>query len=137
MTAPDRFSEETATFTVQGKDAPDIERGVAAIRNVLRTLPVRPGVYRMTDAEGAVLYIGKARALKNRVTNYTQVSRLSRRLQRMVAQTRDMVIVTTNSEAEALLPAPLPPLPPSQDRKFPRVNRRARPVVPGRHSPWQ
>ncbi|WP_426164845.1 excinuclease ABC subunit UvrC [Sandarakinorhabdus sp. DWP1-3-1] len=99
----DRFSEETATFTVQGKDAPDIDRGVAAIRNVLRTLPVRPGVYRMTDAEGAVLYIGKARALKNRVTNYTQVSRLSRRLQRMVAQTRDMTIVTTNSEAEALL----------------------------------
>ena len=99
----DRFSEETATFTVQGKDAPDIDRGIAAIRNVLRTLPTRPGVYRMTDAEGAVLYIGKARALKNRVTNYTQVSRLSRRLQRMVSQTRDMTIVTTNSESEALL----------------------------------
>ena len=104
MTTPtDRFSEETATFAVQGKDTPDIERGVAAIRNVLRTLPTRPGVYRMTDAGGDVLYIGKARALKNRVTNYTQVNRLSRRLQRMVAQTRDMTIVTTNSEAEALL----------------------------------
>lgn len=103
MTTTDRFSEETATFAVQGKDTPDIERGVAAIRNVLRTLPARPGVYRMTDAGGDVLYIGKARALKNRVTNYTQVNRLSRRLQRMVAQTRDMTIVTTNSEAEALL----------------------------------
>ena len=99
----DRFSEETATFAVQGKDAPDLDRGVAAIRNVLRTLPARPGVYRMTDAGGDILYIGKAKALKNRVTNYTQVSRLSRRLQRMVAQTRDMTIVTTNSEAEALL----------------------------------
>jgi excinuclease ABC subunit C len=99
----DRFSEETATFTVQGKDTPDLERGVAAIRNVLRTLPARPGVYRMVDAGGDVLYVGKARTLKSRVTNYTQVSRLSRRLQRMVAQTRDMVIVTTNSEAEALL----------------------------------
>jgi excinuclease ABC subunit C len=99
----DRFAEDTATFTVQGSDTPDLERGVAAIRNVLRTLPARPGVYRMTDATGAVLYIGKARALKQRVTNYTQVARLSRRLQRMVAQTRDMVIVTTNSEAEALL----------------------------------
>ncbi len=99
----DRFAEDSATFTVQGKDTPDLERGIAAIRNVLRTLPARPGVYRMTDAEGAVLYIGKARALKNRVTNYTQVSRLSRRLQRMVSQTRDMTIVTTNSEAEALL----------------------------------
>jgi excinuclease ABC subunit C len=99
----DRFSEETATFTVQGKDTPDLERGVAAIRNVLRTLPARPGVYRMVDAGGDVLYVGKARTLKARVTNYTQVTRLSRRLQRMVSQTRDMVIVTTNSEAEALL----------------------------------
>ena len=104
MTIPaDRFSEESATISVQGKDTPDIDRGVAAIRNVLRTLPTRPGVYRMTDAGGDVLYIGKAKALKNRVTNYTQVNRLSRRLQRMVAQTRDMTIVTTNSEAEALL----------------------------------
>ena len=65
----DRFSEETATFTVQGKDVPDLDRGIAAIRNVLRTLPTRPGVYRMTDAGGDVLYIGKAKALKNRVTN--------------------------------------------------------------------
>jgi len=100
---PDRFSEESATFAIQGKDTPDIDRGVAAIRNVLRTLPARPGVYRMTDAGGDVLYVGKARALKSRVTNYTQVTRLPRRLQRMVAQTRDMTIVTTNSEAEALL----------------------------------
>ena len=99
----DRFSEETATFAVQGKDAPDMDRGIAAIRNVLRTLPTRPGVYRMTDAGGDVLYIGKAKALKSRVTNYTQVARLSRRLQRMVSQTRDMTIVTTNSESEALL----------------------------------
>jgi excinuclease ABC subunit C len=105
MTTPptDRFSEETATFAVQGKDTPDIDRGIAAIRNVLRTLPSRPGVYRMTDSGGDVLYIGKAKALKSRVTNYTQVARLSRRLQRMVSQTRDMTIVTTNSEAEALL----------------------------------
>ncbi len=99
----DRFAEDTATFTVQGKDAPDIDRGIAAIKNVLRTLPARPGVYRMVDAEGAVLYIGKARSLKSRVTNYTQVGRLSRRLQRMISQTRDMVIVTTNAESEALL----------------------------------
>ncbi|WP_439532259.1 excinuclease ABC subunit UvrC [Polymorphobacter sp.] len=99
----DRFSEETATFTVKGIDAPDIEAGVAAIRNVVRTLPTRPGVYRMIDAAGAVLYVGKARALRNRVVNYTQISRLPRRLQRMVSQTRDMVIVTTNTESEALL----------------------------------
>jgi excinuclease ABC subunit C len=100
---PDRFSEGGASLTVKGMETPDLEAGVAAIRNVVRTLPVRPGVYRMIDAAGAVLYVGKAKALRNRVVNYTQVSRLPRRLQRMVSQTRDMVIVTTNTEAEALL----------------------------------
>jgi hypothetical protein len=99
----DRFNEEQATYTVRGTGAPDLEAGIAAIRNVLRTLPVRPGVYRMLDAKGDVLYVGKARALRNRVINYTQVTRLSKRLQRMVSQTRDMLIVTTQTEAEALL----------------------------------
>jgi excinuclease ABC subunit C len=99
----DRFNEEKSAYTVRGSDQPDIELGVAAIREVVRTLPVRPGVYRMLDAKGDVLYVGKARALRNRVTNYTQVSRLSKRLQRMVAQTRSMSIVTTSTEAEALL----------------------------------
>ena len=88
---------------MRGTDKPDLEAGIAAIRNVLKTLPVRPGVYRMHDARGDVLYVGKARALKNRVANYTQVARLPKRLQRMVAQTRSMTIVTTNTEAEALL----------------------------------
>ncbi|WP_298671162.1 excinuclease ABC subunit UvrC [uncultured Sphingomonas sp.] len=100
---PDRFNEEKATYAVRGADAPDLEGGVAAIRNVMQTLPLKPGVYRMHDARGDVLYVGKARALKNRVTNYTQVERLPRRLQRMVALTRSMTIVTTNNEAEALL----------------------------------
>jgi excinuclease ABC subunit C len=99
----DRFNEEKSAYTVRGSDQPDLEAGVAAIRKVVKTLPVRPGVYRMLDAKGDVLYVGKARALRNRVTNYTQVSRLSKRLQRMVAQTRSMQIVTTNTEAEALL----------------------------------
>ncbi|MEH3047417.1 excinuclease ABC subunit UvrC [Sphingomonas adhaesiva] len=100
---PDRFNEETATYTVRGADTPDLEGGVAAIRNVLKTLPMKPGVYRMQDAKGDVLYVGKARALKNRVGNYVQVDRLSKRLQRMVSLTRSMTIVTTNNEAEALL----------------------------------
>lgn len=105
--APDRFNEEKATYVMRGGDGegdqPDLERGAEAIRNVVKKLPVRPGVYRMLDARGDVLYVGKARALKNRVTNYTQVARLPQRLQRMVAQTRAMEIVTTTSEAEALL----------------------------------
>ena len=101
--APTRFNEERATYTLKGAARPDLEAGVAAIREVQATLPARPGVYRMLDARGDVLYVGKARVLRNRVANYTQVERLPLRLQRMVAQCRAMTVVTTNSEAEALL----------------------------------
>ena len=105
MTQPptDRFNEEKSAYTVRGGDKPDLEAGTAAIRMVVKTLPARPGVYRMLDVRGDVLYVGKARTLKSRVTSYTQVARLTKRLQRMVAQTRSMQIVTTNTEAEALL----------------------------------
>jgi excinuclease ABC subunit C len=101
--SPDRFNEDRAAYAVRGGEQPDLDAGVAAIRNVVKTLPIKPGVYRMHDARGDILYVGKAKALKNRVTNYTQVERLPNRLRRMVAQTRSMTIVTTNSEAEALL----------------------------------
>ncbi|MEY4269723.1 MAG: hypothetical protein RLZZ58_939 [Pseudomonadota bacterium] len=101
--APDRFHEEKAAYTVRGAGEADLEGGAAVIRTVAKTLPPRPGVYRMIDGRGDVLYVGKARALKNRVTNYAQVARLPTRLQRMVSQTRSMEIVTTASEAEALL----------------------------------
>ncbi|MFC0206364.1 excinuclease ABC subunit UvrC [Novosphingobium soli] len=99
----ERFNEDRATYTVRGSDQPDLQAGVQVIRDTVRTLPPKPGVYRMQDARGEVLYVGKARALKNRVANYTQWERLPGRLQRMVSQTRSMTIVTTNSEAEALL----------------------------------
>ncbi|GGC22454.1 UvrABC system protein C [Novosphingobium marinum] len=99
----ERFNETRATYTVRGSEQPDIEKGVAVIRDTVRTLSPKPGVYRMHDARGDVLYVGKARALKNRVANYTQVDRLPTRLKRMVSQTRSTTIVTTNSEAEALL----------------------------------
>ncbi|WP_420605633.1 excinuclease ABC subunit UvrC [Novosphingopyxis sp.] len=101
--APSRFNEEKSAYTVRGSDQPDLEAGVAAIRNVWKTLPQRPGVYRMHDSGGEVLYVGKARSLKSRVVNYTQWAQLPARLQRMVSQTRGMTIVTTESEAEALL----------------------------------
>lgn len=100
---PDRFHEEKSAYTVRGSGQPDIETGVAAIRATVKTLTGSPGVYRMLDGRGDVLYVGKAKALRNRVTNYTQVTRLPKRLQRMVAQTRSMEIVVTGSEAEALL----------------------------------
>ncbi|MEQ1687883.1 MAG: excinuclease ABC subunit UvrC [Sphingopyxis sp.] len=101
--ASDRFNEDRATTTLRGADLPDLEAGLTAIRNVLATLPLKPGVYRMHDARGEVLYVGKAKALRNRVANYTHVNGLPKRLLRMVAQTRSMTIVTTTTEAEALL----------------------------------
>ena len=87
-----RFNEDKASDTLRGNDQPDLEAGVAAIREVVQTLRPKPGVYRMLDARGDVLYVGKARVLKNRVANYTQVDRLPLRLKRMVSQTRGMTI---------------------------------------------
>ncbi len=77
--------------------------GVAAIERALLTMPLSPGVYRMLDARGEALYVGKARSLKKRVYSYTQVGRLPERLRRMVNDTVSMEIVTTHTEAEALL----------------------------------
>lgn len=101
--APDRFNEERATYSVRGAERPDFAAGVAAIKAVVRNLKSVPGVYRMIDVRGEVLYVGKARSLRHRVTTYTQEARLPQRLQRMVALTRSMDIVITASEAEALL----------------------------------
>ncbi|NKE46090.1 excinuclease ABC subunit UvrC [Roseomonas frigidaquae] len=77
--------------------------GLEVIERALETLPLAPGVYRMLDAKGDALYVGKARSLKRRVHAYTQVARLPERLRRMVFETRSLEVVTTGSEAEALL----------------------------------
>ena len=78
-------------------------QGVQVIEAALATLPLVPGVYRMLDAKGDALYVGKARSLKRRVATYTQLARLPERLRRMVFETRSLEVVTTASEAEALL----------------------------------
>jgi excinuclease ABC subunit C len=77
--------------------------GVAIIEAALETMSASPGVYRMLDAKGDALYVGKARSLKKRVTSYTQIGRLPERLRRMVSETVSMETVTTHTEAEALL----------------------------------
>jgi excinuclease ABC subunit C len=84
-------------------DARPVMAGLQVIEGVVATLPLTPGVYRMLDAKGDALYVGKARSLKRRVATYTQIARLPERLRRMVHETRRMEIVTTGSEAEALL----------------------------------
>lgn len=80
-----------------------IPTGAAVIRSHLKTLPGSPGVYRMINARGRVLYVGKAKNLKHRVTSYANPRRQSTRLMRMVAETASMEFVTTHTEAEALL----------------------------------
>ncbi len=82
--------------------APTME-GVRVIEAALPNLPLSPGVYRMLDAKGDALYVGKARAIRRRVATYTQIGRLPERLRRMVHETRHLEVVSTASEAEALL----------------------------------
>ena len=82
---------------------PATASGPEVIRNFVKTLPAAPGVYRMFDAAGEVIYVGKARSLKARVTNYTRPEGLDIRIQRMIAATANMEFVRTETEAEALL----------------------------------
>ncbi|MDH3231755.1 MAG: excinuclease ABC subunit UvrC [Alphaproteobacteria bacterium] len=83
--------------------AVSLAAGIELIRRKLRTMPGSPGVYRMIGGRGKVLYVGKARNLKKRVATYAHPGRLPVRLQRMVAETRELEIVTTHTEVEALL----------------------------------
>ena len=104
MPAPELETEPDAGSEIGFADgATGIARGVAAIRAALRTMPATPGVYRMLDRKGDALYVGKARNLRARVQNYAHVATLSNRLRRMVAETTAMEIVSTHTEAEALL----------------------------------
>ena len=77
--------------------------GPEVIKAFVKTLPPLPGVYRMIDAEGEVIYVGKARNLKARVTNYTRLEGNSARIARMISQTCSMEFVRTETESEALL----------------------------------
>jgi excinuclease ABC subunit C len=79
------------------------QTGHACIQGYLRSLDSSPGVYRMLDAQSRVLYVGKARNLKARVSNYARPSGHSRRIARMIAETASMMFLTTRTETEALL----------------------------------
>jgi excinuclease ABC subunit C len=77
--------------------------GAALLHEQAATLPNAPGVYRMLDAKGEVLYVGKAKSLRKRVPAYAKPAALGARLQRMVALTHALEVVTTASDVEALL----------------------------------
>ncbi|MCG7391882.1 excinuclease ABC subunit UvrC [Microvirga sp. ACRRW] len=80
-----------------------VQRGTEVIRRFWTTLPNSPGVYRMFDAKGDVLYVGKAKSLKNRVGSYARGQAHSNRIARMIGETTSMEFVTTATETEALL----------------------------------
>lgn len=87
----------------EGGDVPEGLTGADLIQHFVKRLPNSPGVYRMFNAAGDVLYVGKARSLKKRVSNYAQGRVHSNRLAQMVRQTANMEFVTTRTETEALL----------------------------------
>src|SRR5687767_8891308 len=80
-----------------------VRHGTEVIRRFWATLPHAPGVYRMLDAKGDVLYVGKAKSLKARVGSYARGQAHSNRIARMIGETTSMEFVTTATETEALL----------------------------------
>jgi len=86
----------------EGEAAP-VATGHEVIQSHLRTLDSSPGVYRMLNAKSEVLYVGKARNLKARVSNYARSSGHSGRIARMISETASMMFLTTRTEMEALL----------------------------------
>lgn len=80
-----------------------LQHGISVIKDHVALIDNSPGVYQMLDAQDQTLYVGKAKALKKRVTSYTQANRLSNRLIRMVSLTARMEFIKTHTEAEALL----------------------------------
>ena len=80
-----------------------IETGPEIIARVVKTLPNRPGVYRMIGANGDVLYVGKARSLKKRVASYARLTGHTSRIARMISATAAMEFITTATESDALL----------------------------------
>lgn len=77
--------------------------GYACVQNYLRTLDSSPGVYRMLDGQARVLYVGKARNLRARVSSYARPTGHSARIDRMIRETVSMMFLTTRTETEALL----------------------------------
>ncbi len=92
------FEEEGVAL--EGAPAPV---GFEVIRNYLKLLDNSPGVYRMLDRQGQVLYVGKARNLKKRVSSYARPTGHTARIGRMIAATAQMMFLTTETETEALL----------------------------------
>ena len=81
----------------------DIKRGIDVLRHYVKNAPDSPGVYRMLNDNDEVLYVGKAKSIKKRIVSYTQVEKLSTRLQKMVAEVCKMEFIIVENENRALI----------------------------------
>ncbi len=96
-------TEDIIIATPEGLAPADPLKGAELIRHEAKLAPDKPGVYRMLGADGEVLYVGKAKSLKKRVLQYAQGRVHAQRIARMVNLTREMVLIRTDTEGEALL----------------------------------
>ena len=94
---------ETAVDLATPAGAGPLAAGRAAILRHMKLAPSAPGVYRMVDAHGAVLYVGKAKNIRKRITSYARPTAYDPRIERMIASTAALEFVSTKTETEALL----------------------------------
>lgn len=105
----DEFEEEDASQAlppaadISEASPSELKHGIEVIQQFAKHLPNKPGVYRMFDRAGEVLYVGKAKSLKNRVTAYARGMAHTNAVARMISETANMEFVTTGTETEALL----------------------------------
>jgi excinuclease ABC subunit C len=99
---PDADEAEAAKLALEAEPG-SLAAGRDAIVAAVKQAPSRPGVYRMIDGRGDVLYVGKAKNIKKRITAYARPTGLDTRIERMVAATRGLEFVVTRTESEALL----------------------------------
>ncbi len=97
--------DEESSLPAIDEDAPGgaVAGGVAAIQRFARLAPAAPGVYRMIDQKGEVLYVGKAKSIRKRITSYARMAGHTARIMRMIAATASIEFVSTTTETEALL----------------------------------
>jgi excinuclease ABC subunit C len=96
-------ADEAATIRPDEEAAGSLAAGRDAVIHAIREAPSRPGVYRMIDGRGDVLYVGKAKNIRKRIAAYARPTGLDTRIERMIAQTRTLEFVVTRTETEALL----------------------------------
>lgn len=94
------FFQNTNKMLIMSKKIPV---GVDVLKDKIKRISGRAGVYRMISAGGNVLYVGKAKNLKKRLTNYTHLDKLSIRIRQMVEQVADLIVIETPGETEALI----------------------------------